>query len=78
MAEVVMSNQSTKRMNGDSMTPLEKAAFLVKNNYPVPTTDIDALAELIEAKEKKAKEEAAPSLPERTFDAKSNDPASKT
>lgn len=48
MAEIVLHNKSTTRINGEVVTAEDKADFLLKNNYPVPTTDYDELVELIQ------------------------------
>lgn len=49
MAEIVLHNKMTTRITGEVVTAEDKADFLLKNNYPVPTTDYDELVELIQA-----------------------------
>lgn len=86
MGEVVLHNKSTVRMNGKTTTPLEKAEYLIKNGYPVPTKDVDELADLIMKKEMGSQNDdplGSHKLPERTFndekiDSESNDLPSKT
>jgi hypothetical protein len=48
MAEIVLHPKTTTRITGEVVTAEEKAEFLLKNNYPVPTTDYDELVELIQ------------------------------
>jgi ABC-type oligopeptide transport system substrate-binding subunit len=63
MAEAYLHPKTTTRITGEVVTAEEKADFLLKNNYPVPTTDYDELVELIQSimdqEAKRAKEEAA-------------------
>jgi hypothetical protein len=78
MAEVYLHPKTTTRITGEVVTAEDKADFLLKNNYPVPTTDYDELVELIQAQmdeqAKREKQEAqerllndkSPSVPRQT------------
>lgn len=69
--EIVVHNKSTVRMNGKQVSAADRAEFLIRNNYPVPTTDLEELTKLIEKSMNDAKEEEKPlgseKLPEQMY-----------
>jgi hypothetical protein len=62
MGEIVLSNKQSKKLDGSVVSAEERAEFLLKNDYPVPTSDLEELTEIIQKQmdeqEKKEKEEA--------------------
>lgn len=57
MGEILITNKSTVRTDGESASAEEKADYLLKNGYPVPTYNRDKLIELIMTAEEKQRKE---------------------
>ena len=57
MGEIVITNKSTVRTDGESASAEEKADYLLKNGYPAPTYNRDKLIELIMTAEEKQRKE---------------------
>jgi hypothetical protein len=61
MGEIVLTNKQKRKLDGEVVTAEERAEFLLKNDYPVPTDDYDELVELIQKRmdeeEKREQEE---------------------
>lgn len=56
MGEIVITNKSTIRTDGESASAEEKADYLLRNGYPVPTYNRDKLIDIIMQSEEKQRE----------------------
>lgn len=45
--DIILSN-TYKRSKRDAVSFIEQATYLIENNYPVPSTDVNVLAEIMQ------------------------------